>query len=227
MSVTTEQLNVCLGDHAVYFYRDDAELAHTVGVYLTDALGETAVAVVMATASHVKAFEREVAACGTDVEGALDRGRLICLDAGAMLGKLTVGGQIDRQAFDNEVGGVLRAAAEAGGVVRAYGEMVDLLWQAGDVSAAIELERLWNELIDELRFSLLCAYRSATTVAPEHEHALRGICQAHSAVSSAPGAGTVVPRENGTRREVSREFQPEDDAPRARRVAFSKRRSNS
>lgn len=212
-----EQLNVGLGQHAVHFYGADADLADTVGLYLADALSEQAVAVVIATEPHVKAFERKLAASGRDVEGALQRGRLIFLDAGTTLTSVTVGGQIDGQAFDSEVGSVVRGAAAAGGAVRAYGEMVDLLWQAREVSGAIELETLWNDLVDELGCSLLCAYHSAATAAPEHQHALREVCRLHSAISSEPGPRTSAPRENGAWREASREFQPENDAPRAAR----------
>jgi hypothetical protein len=43
--------------------------------------------------------------------------------------------------------------------VRAYGEMVDILWQAGNRDAAIRLEEYWNELAKLQTFSLFCAYR--------------------------------------------------------------------
>jgi anti-sigma regulatory factor (Ser/Thr protein kinase) len=42
--------------------------------------------------------------------------------------------------------------------VRAFGEMVALLWGAGNVKAAMALESLWNDLAASRQFSLLCAY---------------------------------------------------------------------
>ena len=42
--------------------------------------------------------------------------------------------------------------------VRAYGEMVDLLWRRGHTAAAIQLEELWNAFLAERPVSLLCAY---------------------------------------------------------------------
>jgi hypothetical protein len=42
--------------------------------------------------------------------------------------------------------------------VRAYGEMVDILWREGKIDAAIELEQLWNELASKYSFTLLCTY---------------------------------------------------------------------
>ena len=42
--------------------------------------------------------------------------------------------------------------------IRAYGEMVDVLWKQGLSKAAIELEILWNKLALKHSFSLLCGY---------------------------------------------------------------------
>jgi signal transduction histidine kinase len=55
---------------------------------------------------------------------------------------------------------VLARSAErnGGGVIRAYGEMVDLLWEHGNTEGAIRLEELWNELAVTRKFTLLCAY---------------------------------------------------------------------
>lgn len=42
--------------------------------------------------------------------------------------------------------------------VRAYAEMVDVLWKQGKTEAAVRLEVLWNELASTHVFSLLCGY---------------------------------------------------------------------
>jgi hypothetical protein len=39
--------------------------------------------------------------------------------------------------------------------------MVALLWEAREVTAALELETLWNDLADICDFSLYCAYPAA------------------------------------------------------------------
>ena len=43
--------------------------------------------------------------------------------------------------------------------IRAFGEMVDLLCERGNPSAAAALEELWNRLARRRSFSLLCGYR--------------------------------------------------------------------
>ena len=42
--------------------------------------------------------------------------------------------------------------------VRAFGEMVALLWQRGQHAATLRLEQLWHDLCQEKKFSLFCAY---------------------------------------------------------------------
>ena len=42
--------------------------------------------------------------------------------------------------------------------VRAYGEMVDVLWRRANADGAIELEMLWNRVTTRAQFSLLCGY---------------------------------------------------------------------
>ncbi len=42
--------------------------------------------------------------------------------------------------------------------IRAYGEMVDVLWKQGKADAAIRLEMLWNMLAQRYGFALLCGY---------------------------------------------------------------------
>jgi anti-sigma regulatory factor (Ser/Thr protein kinase) len=217
MSVTAGQIKVEPGHHAVHFYRDDHELVGTVGAHLADVLDDQhAGAVVIATEAHLRAFKRELCCAGIDIEGELESRRLIFLDAAATLAKLTVESAIDPAAFQREIGGVIRTAAEGAQPVFAYGEMVDLLWQAGDVALALELERLWNGLIGELGFSLLCAYHSAAVEAPEYEHAVREVCQLHCSVSSAPIEETKA-HEHRPPSELWREFQPDDDTPAAAR----------
>jgi hypothetical protein len=42
--------------------------------------------------------------------------------------------------------------------LRAYGEMVGVLWTAGRFSAAIQLEQFWNKLLAAKGFNLFCGY---------------------------------------------------------------------
>lgn len=90
--------------------------------------------------------------------------------------------------------------------------MVALLWDAGDVVAAIELEESWNELSGEFPFALLCGYHSASVLGDDHAAALREVCRLHSSVlRPAPGRPYPAPAE------VSAYFTAQPDAVRAAR----------
>jgi anti-sigma regulatory factor (Ser/Thr protein kinase) len=182
-----ESSAVSHGDHVVQFYDRDADLVAGVGGYLVEAALERAVSVVIATEGHREAFTRHLKARGVDVDAAQRQGSLLMFDAAATLERFMCGGRVVRDAFFEVIGGVIRGAAGEGRPVRAYGEMVALLWDAGDVLAAIELERLWNELAGELPFALYCAYRSESVAAHEHADALHDVCRLHCAVVPAPG----------------------------------------
>lgn len=140
------------------------------------------------------------------------------LDAETTLAKLCVDGRVDGEAFGTELAATVRGAAESDGPVRAYGELVDLLWQRGDVEGAIALERLWNELIDELSFPLLCAYRSSDCADPDTEDALHQICRVHTSVSPTSSSPTRAGKaEHSPRVEATCRFDPTQDTPRAAR----------
>jgi len=172
--------------HVVQFYERDADLVARAGDYLRDGARAGAVAIVIADEAHREAFDARLRDAGVDVAAARREGTLVSLDAAATLARFMRDGRLDHDAFFDVVGGVVREAAATGRPVRAYGEMVALLWEAGDVMAAIDLETLWNELATEVSFSLYCAYRSESVCGHEQADALARVCHLHSAVVPAP-----------------------------------------
>jgi hypothetical protein len=154
----TRDIPVDRGEHIVQFYDRESQLVAMVGPYLLAGADGGETAIVIATDAHRRAFEAELRTGGVDVAQARADGSLIVLDAAGTMEAFITGAEIDHEAFDAVIGGLLRRASLSGRPIRAYGEMVALLWDAGDVLAAIELEGLWNELAREVRFSLFCAY---------------------------------------------------------------------
>ena len=162
----TADVRLLDGDHVVQFYDAEESLVGVVGSYLSAALAEGDSVVVIAAPGHRQAFRSALAGVGMDLDVAEREHRLTLMDAATTLARFTIDGRIDSTAFDREVGGVVRAASASGRPVRAYGEMVALLWEAGDVDGAIRLERLWNELGDRTPFSLFCAYPATSVTDP-------------------------------------------------------------
>ena len=197
MSVETPS-RVAPHDHVVQFYESDDELVRTVSAYLGEALRADEVVIVVATEAHTAAFQDALRLSGIDITAARDSGAFVALDAGQTLSKFMAGDGPDANAFDEVVGGLVRHAAQSGRRIRAYGEMVALLWDAGQVAAAIEVESLWNRLGLQLPFSLFCASSSQSVAGDDHLGAVQQICHLHSAIvghastSTAPSDSVVI-----------------------------------
>lgn len=224
MSVEIQETALGRCEHIVQFYEHDSELVASVVPYLAAGLRAGETAIVVAGDAHLRAFTQGLAATGIEVPsvgGA--RGGLVALDAARTLASLTVDGQLDGEAFAAIVGGRVRRAAASGRRVRVYGEMVALLWQAGDVLGAIKLEEMWNELARDLPFALFCSYPAAAVEGSEHVHALHEVCRLHSSVLPPGAAGAAGAGDAGrSSRELRGEFSAGQDAPgRARRFAVA------
>lgn len=168
--------------HIVQFYDADEELTETAGDFLAGAIAEGGAAVVVATPSRCAGFEAQLAAGGVDVGAARRDGTLVCLDATRVAPRLTRDGQVDPAAFNTHFRPAILAAGEAPGPVRIYGEVVALLWAAGQVNAALELEEFWNELGQQIPFSLFCGYPRDLVESSEYQGAVADICRLHTAV---------------------------------------------
>jgi MEDS: MEthanogen/methylotroph, DcmR Sensory domain len=209
MQANTEA-RLSAGDHVVVFYRADEDLASHVIEYLAAALVQGDAAIVVARARHVAAFKEGLRGVGIDVDAAQTADRLSVLDAAETLAKLVVDGLPDAAAFEAVIGSVVRHAVSTGRPVRVYGEMVDLLWDEGHVMGAIELEKLWNGLADDIPFSLFCAYSGPMVARLETAAAFAQVCNLHSDVM---GSG---PRLDEA--EISRRFPLARHGPRQARL---------
>ena len=118
---------------------------------------------------------------------------LLLADAEATLSSLLDNDVPAPEKFDVIIGGLVGRASEgAGGApVRAYGEMVDLLWQRRDPEGAVALEELWNDLGTRMTFSLLCGYRIDIFDRTAQVTFLPQVCRTHSRVVPGHNAGRM------------------------------------
>ena len=88
----------------------------------------------------------------------------------------------DEELFRVAVNRILdRARGDDSRPVRAFGEMVAVLWAQGHSGATVRLEHLWHSLCREEAFALFCAYpRSGFT--QDALESMREICAAHTKV---------------------------------------------
>jgi anti-sigma regulatory factor (Ser/Thr protein kinase) len=170
-------------DHLVHLYEEDGELVTDVAAFFAEGISKGEVAIVVATSAHRVAIEEELERCGTDPSA------LIVLDAAEALASFMVDGAPHAQLFRATIGNVIEDASTLGRGIRAFGEMVALLWDAGHVTQAIELEELWNSLAREFEFSLYCAYRLSSLTGNDDVIAANHVCAAHSDLVVPDGYG--------------------------------------
>ena len=146
--------------HAVQFYESDRSLITIVAKFLAEGFTQSQPGVVIATPQHCAALEESLVTHQLDVRRMKQLGDLVVLDAREVLDTIMVDGMPHPTLFRHALGGMLTEVARIHPkqTVRAYGEMVNVLWQDGLTAAAIRLETLWNELAKSYDFKLLCGY---------------------------------------------------------------------
>lgn len=177
--------------HACQFYETDDFLFDSVAEFLSDGLLAGEPVVVLATRDHRDALTERVTSRGTSWEKAREAGRLVWMDAEQALELVMMGRVPDEQHFDDHIGSLIRRSSggDASIRVRAYGEMVDLLWREGQDEAALRVEDLWNDLARSEGLSLLCAYYRANMYMEKRGRPYAAVAERHA---------TVLPPESGT-----------------------------
>jgi hypothetical protein len=176
-------------EHVVQLYgEDDQLLTRNVSRYLREGLRRGDGLLVIATPEHSTAFTRQLQEQGEDPSAAVADGRLVVLDAEATLARFMVDGQPDWERFEGVIGDAMRQVRPQPGRngLRAYGEMVGVLWEAGQVSAAIQLEEHWNRLLSSHSFTLFGAYPIDILGSELQTSVLAAIVRAHTHVLAGP-----------------------------------------
>lgn len=168
------------GDHMVHLYQDPQFLSDAVAEYVLAGARAGEATIVIVTAANRALFEARGLASGP---------ALRMLDAEETLARFMVNGRPQWNAFHQAVGGLIAELRLQYPAVRAYGEMVDVLWQRGEREAAERLEGYWNELGRLQTFSLLCAYRLDNLDAGAYGGPLDCVCRTHTHVIPARDYG--------------------------------------
>jgi len=174
--------------HEVAAYDEAASLVDRVTDFVATSLGDGVPVVTVSRPEHRHAVDVHLAARAVDVDRVRRDGRLTTLDTDEAMASFLVGGRPDPDRF----AAFVASLAPAGGpVISAFGEMVAVLWERGEVAAALELEALWNAAAARHPIRLLCAYPGSVLAGAELGDVAR-LCRLHDHVSLAgthPGAG--------------------------------------
>ena len=164
--------------HAVKFYESPESLCQIVAEFLGDGLGAGQPALAIATPEHREGILTGLRARRFDVDTLQAAGDLLLLDVSDLLAGFMVDGMPDAALFTSAATSAIEQVRRGRKdvTIRAYGELVDVLWKAGQDAAAIRVELLWNKLAMTHEFSMLCGYsmgtfyKNADLTAIQHEH---------------------------------------------------------
>jgi hypothetical protein len=166
-------------EHSVQIYSDDVLFMDSLEGFASGGLRSGDGVIIIATAAHRSALERRLRARGFDVDQAAREQRYISIDAQATLERFMVNGWPDDDRFQAVAADLITRARGQGRRVRAFGEMVALLWSQGQNVATVHLEHLWNRVRNEELFCLFCAYPRGGFTHNAHE-SINEICSHHS-----------------------------------------------
>jgi hypothetical protein len=145
--------------HFAQLHRDTAALSESVCLFVEAGLRRRSGVVVIASEANTGVFLDKLRASEVDVAGARHSGQLRLFNAETLLQQFMRKDLPDWGRFKQTIEPILEGCREFGfGSLRAYGEMVNLLWSQGKEAAAIRLEEYWNELAGSYPFSLFCGY---------------------------------------------------------------------
>lgn len=168
-------------EHLVQIYEADGVFLDSLVGFVGGGLRAGDAVVVIATAAHRNTLERRLTADGFDIATALSRDQYIPLDADETLSRFVVSGWPDEDRFNRLVNDLLVRARGHGRRVRAFGEMVAVLWAQGHNGATVRLEHLWHRLCQAEAFSLFCAY-PRIGLTQDTSASFKEICATHTKV---------------------------------------------
>jgi DNA-binding NarL/FixJ family response regulator len=174
--------------HEAGFYSVDASLLDDLTQFIGAALRAGNAAIVVATKSHRDSLLPRLQSHGLDIGAATEQGRYIALDAADALLTFMLRGMPDPVRFLEVLGKLISTAATAvkgeQGRVAIFGEMCHLLWALGNAEAAIQVEKLGNQLFRTYDVDILCGYSLGSFEGLMNSHIFQRVCAEHSAVHS-------------------------------------------
>lgn len=170
--------------HDVQIYSDRNELAARVAAFFEGGLERGDGCLLLATAPSASRLVGAFAERGLDVEALQAERRLALGDAERIVDEICADGGPSGPALEAVVARLTDELRARSGRIRAYGELVDVLWHRGAWSESEQLEEHWSRLLERRRIDLLCAYHVDDPFARDlHLDLVPRVCRTHETVT--------------------------------------------
>lgn len=166
-------------EHVVQVYENDDVFLDTLAGFVGGGINAGECVVVIATSNHLESLYKRLSSYAINVSTLINDDRYIALDAETTLSKFMRDGWPDEQLFNETVSSVIERGTCKGRRVRAFGEMVAILWAKGHNGATVHLEHLWTKFCEKNKLSLFCAYPKAGFTENINE-SIKTICDCHT-----------------------------------------------
>ena len=166
-------------DHVVQIYENDSVFLDALSGFVGGGINAGECVIVIATTGHLEALNTRLSNYGISVDTLISDDRYIPLDADEILSKFMVDNWPDEKLFMQTVSSILERGQCKQRRIRAFGEMVALLWAQGLNGATVHLEFLWNKFCKQNEFCLFCAYPKTGFTQDINESILK-ICGCHT-----------------------------------------------
>jgi hypothetical protein len=165
--------------HVLQIYENDELFLDALATFVEGGFNSADSCIIIATRSHLNQLHSELGKRGFDIEFLVSQNLYIPLEAEETLSKFMINDWPDEELFMKTVHQLFEKAGYNNRRIRAFGEMVALLWARGLNESTVHLEYLWNKLSAHYSFCLFCAYPKSAFTDGSHGSVLE-ICQAHS-----------------------------------------------
>lgn len=165
--------------HVVQVYENEDEFLNLLEGFVTGGLEAGDAVVLIATSAHLNALEQKLKLTGLDLEALKADDQYLPLIAEEVLARIMINDWPNYSLFMETITRIFRRVSNGQRHVRAFGEMVAILWEQGNSGATIMLEQLWNMYCEKQPFTLFCAYPKSAF--PNNSNvSLRNICKTHT-----------------------------------------------
>ncbi len=143
--------------HMIHLYRDPAHQVEVVSVYAAEGLRRGQKVFLIGDPLVLEHIEKRLTREGFDVAQLKALGELTPVDRNELKAKVFWEGKPDRERLKTFLDGIIDGAKDRRGI-RAWGNLVDALCQAGDFEASLMLEDLWNQVRGDRPLVSFCSY---------------------------------------------------------------------
>jgi DNA-binding NarL/FixJ family response regulator len=175
-----------IGRHDAGFYSDDCFLLDDLTQFVGAALKAGNSAIIIATESHRDSLLPRLQSHGLDIGAAIEQGRYTALDTRDALSTFMVKDRPDAdrflKVFGDHISVALGHAKGAPRRVAVYGECCGQLVAQGNPEAAVQIEKLGNQLMGMYPVDILCSYSADSFPGKQNSGTFQSICVEHSAI---------------------------------------------